>query len=276
MAMTGLDALADGILVINLDDRPDRWHAVLDELSPYVDTTKLQRLPAVKGSTLEGFGRPPLFKGRSRDKTWAGRAGCALSHREAIAYAARQGWRSVLILEDDVQVGGDFGRICARLTEHLEKSAWDFCYLGFADPVGPFREVAVLDPGHKLFRVYGCNTTHAYLVRDSVFYELLKRMPSRETIWSWLAKNRAIDRWYMRSFSRFCRVLVVSPSIANQKQGVSDITGRKQEFSHMTQVPCSTHPVLPYGVGRGLRHLVFMVSNAYDVLRGYIKLWRGF
>ncbi|HSJ48464.1 MAG TPA: glycosyl transferase [Gammaproteobacteria bacterium] len=274
--MVGLETLADGILVINLDDRPDRWRDVLDELSPYVDTARLHRLSAVKGTTLEGFGERPLFGGRSRDRTWAGRAGCALSHREAIAYAARQGWHSVLILEDDIQIRDGLSDVCANLARALEQCAWDFCYLGFTDPVGPFRLVRSLDSKHSLFRVYGCNTAHAYLVRDSVFDELLKRMPTREKVWGWIARNRAVDRWYMRSFSRNSCVLVVSPSVIGQKQGFSDITGRNQEFAHLTQVPGRARSMFPYGFWHGLRHLRFMITNSYDAVRGAFKLWKGF
>ena len=274
--MAGLEALADGILVINLDERVDRWNALLKELSPFVDITRLQRLPAVKGTALEGFALPPLFKGRSRDRTWAGRAGCALSHREAIAYAASQGWHSVLILEDDIHLSDDFGEICDSLIACLDKTAWDFCYLGFTDPIGPFCHVTELGDGHELFRVYGCNTTHAYLVRDTVFAELLKRMPTRESIWSWIARNRAIDRWYMRVFSRSCQVLVVSPSIVKQKQGLSDITGRNQEFAHIAHIPSNDRSMLPHVLARGLRHFQFVILNAYDSIRGFIKLWRGF
>lgn len=274
--MGTIDSLADGVLVINLDERQDRWRSVLGELGPYVDVARLRRLPAVKGVELKGFGRPPLFRGRARDKTWAGRAGCALSHREAIAYAARKGWRSVLVLEDDIQVDANFEMVCGVLPEILACQDWDLCYLGFTDPVGPFREEAKLGLGHSLFRIYGCNTAHAYLVRNTVYDALLKRMPDRETIWTWLACNRAIDRWYMRSFSGSCSVFAVSPAIIDQKQGVSDITGREQERVHITTVPGNARHLLPYPAARILRRAEYMVANAYDFMRGLIKIRRGF
>jgi GR25 family glycosyltransferase involved in LPS biosynthesis len=274
--MGGLERLADGILVINLDERPDRWRAVMAELAPHVDTGRLQRLPAVKGTALEGFGKPPLFRGRGRDKTWAGRAGCALSHREAIAFAKRQGWRSVLILEDDIQLAEDFTQVCDSLAESLVRNPWDICYLGFTDPVGPFREIADLYPEHKLYSIYGCNTTHAYLVRDTAYVSLLKQMPDRGSIWIWLTRNRAIDRWYARRLSRLFRVLAVSPSIIQQKQGVSDITGRNQEYCHITAVPADAVTMLPHRLARGLRRLGFTASNVYDSLRGRVKQSRGF
>jgi hypothetical protein len=241
-----------------------------------MDTGMLRRIPAVKGIQLDGFGRPPLFKGRARDTTWAGRAGCVLSHREAIAYAASQGWRSVLIFEDDIRLADGFGKISGILPEILAHEAWDICYLGYSDPVGPFREVAKLGLSHSLYEIYGCNTTHAYLVRNTAYDALLEQLPTRDTIWAWLAGNRAIDRWYMRSFSSGRRILAVSPSIVDQKQGASDITGRNQEFAHVTEVSRENVTRLPYGLARGLRRFRFMLANAYDALRGHIKRARGF
>lgn len=268
--------LADGVLVINLDDRPDRWRDALKELALYQSISSPHRISAIKGASLDGFGKPPLFRGRRRDKTWAGRAGCVLSHRRAIAYAADMGWRSVLILEDDIQFGENFAQVFNALALALESECWDVCYLGFTDPVGPFRLLSHLGPGHRLYRVYGCSTTHAYLVRNSAYETLLKRMPDLDSIWLWLSRNRALDRWYRRTLSRHFYVLAVSPSVVGQKQGVSDITGRNQEYAHITAVPADAEGILPFGVVRRFRSLGFSTLNAYDRARGWIKLWNGF
>jgi glycosyl transferase, family 25 len=268
--------LADGVLVINLDERPDRWRDALKELAPYLDIWQPHRLPAIKGVALNGFGRPPLFRGRRRDKTWAGRAGCVLSHRQAIAHAAGMGWRSVLILEDDIHLGEDFAQVSEKLAEVLEFQSWDICYLGFTDPVGPFLSLSDLGLGHRLYRVYGCSTTHAYLVRDSAYASLLRRLPDDDDIWFWLTRNRALDRWYRRTLSRYFRVLAISPSIVYQKQGVSDITGRNQEYGHIAAVPANALSILPFDAARLLRSRGFSILNAYDRARGSFKRWNGF
>lgn len=270
-------ALAEGILVINLDDRPDRWQSLLREAGRHIDAARLERLAAIRGTSLQGYGRPPLFRGRRRDRTWAGRAGCTLSHRDAIALAARRGWRSVLILEDDVTFATDFDAQAVRLANALRELRWDICYLGFTDPVGPFRQLSTLAPPHALYQLYGCNTTHAYIVRNTAYAKLLELLPTRETIWPWLTRNRAIDRWYARTLSCHFAVVAVSPSIINQDDGVSDITGRANDNAYQTAIQ-SSHAAtgLPYECARILRRLHFSLSAAYDALRGQIKRLRGF
>lgn len=270
-------ALVEGILVINLDDRPDRWQSLLLEAGRHIDETRLERLSAIRGTTLPDYGRPPLFRGRRRDRTWAGRAGCALSHREAIAVAARRGWRSVLILEDDVTFAADFDAEATRLARALRELRWDICYLGFTDPIGPFRQLSALTPPSALYQLYGCNTTHAYIVRDTAYAKLLELLPTEETIWPWLTRHRAIDRWYARTLSRHFTVVAVSPSIINQDDGVSDITGRANDNDYQTAIQSSHTPAgMPYEFARVLRRLHFSLSGSYDALRGQIKRLRGF
>jgi GR25 family glycosyltransferase involved in LPS biosynthesis len=276
VTMEKLEQLVDGILAINLDDRPDRWQAFLEEVAPHFDASHIRRLSAVKGIGLDGFGQPPFFRGRHRDKTWAGRAGCALSHREAIAHAAQMGWRSVLILEDDIQFTDRFATIEADLTKALDQQPWDICYLGFTDPIGPFRKVADLAPTHSLYRIYGCNTCHAYLIRDTAYDWLLKQLPTRENIWDWLTRYRAIDRWYARRLTRQFKVLAASPSLINQRPGISDITGRDLASGHITEVLPGISSAMPFGIASGLRRLAFGVSGRYDALRGFIKRRKGF
>ena len=270
-------ALAEGILVINLDDRPDRWQSLLREAGRHIDERHLERLSAIRGTTLNGYGRPPLFQGRQRDRTWAGRAGCALSHREAIALAARRRWKSVLILEDDVTFTADYDGQAARLASALRNVHWDICYLGFTDPIGPFRQLGALSPPGALYQLYGCNTTHAYIVSEAAYAKLLELLPTHETIWPWLTRNRAIDRWYARTLSRHFTVVAVSPSIINQDGSVSDITGRVSEENHQTAIPSRHQSTgLPYALARLIRRLRFSLSGSYDALRGQIKRLRGF
>src|SRR5512138_1755182 len=141
--------MIDGVLVVNLDSRPDRWRELQAAVAGVVPAHKLHRLPATLGAALPGFGAPPWFRGRKRDKTWAGRAGCALSHRAAIAYAREQGWRTVLILEDDIEFAPALNAVLSALPAALQAADWQVCYLGFTDPVSPYRTLARLPEGHE-------------------------------------------------------------------------------------------------------------------------------
>lgn len=276
MSMSTHSPLADGVLVINLDERSDRWQSFMmnaaDRLAPLVPI----RLSAVKGVSLEGFGRKPYFHGRKRDRTWAGRAGCALSHRAAIEKAASSGWKRVLILEDDIQIEPDFDSLIDSLERALDTTPWDLCYLGYTDPIGPFRASTQLSGQYRLLQIYGCNAAHAYLVNQSAYSFLLSQLPTEQNVWRWLTRNRAIDRWYARTLSKTMTILALSTSIINQKNDISDITGRSYEKQHANAIPHYSRRTLPYSVSKTLRQTLFWLQGLYDAGRGWIKRTRGF
>ncbi len=266
--------IVDGILVINLDQRTDRWTEVQAALSGLVPADKLQRVPAVWGKDLAGFGKAPWFRGRKRDATWAARAGCLFSHRKAIRLAKSAGWKTYLILEDDIVPTPAFAEIVARLGSNAPQ--WDVCYLGYTDPVGPFQAMTDLGSGHQLVRISGGNCTHAYLLRDQASDWILSHMPDETTIWSWLSRHRAIDRWYRRNLGCHFKVAAVSPAIINQSEGYSDITGRKMELAgHHLAVPAGDSGCC-HGLRSAMHCLLTRAANFLDTLHGLGKRLRGF
>ena len=269
-------ARVGGVLVVNLDNRSDRWQAMQSLTRGLIPADKLHRLPAVLGAALPGFGERPWFRGRPRDKTWAGRAGCTLSHRAAIAHAKAAGWRTLLILEDDIELAPDLPVVLAALPGALARHDWDVCYLGYTDPVSPYRTLALLPAGHTLCRVSGASTTHAYLLRDTSYDWLLARLPEPAAIWRWTSRHRAIDRWYYRNLARRFTVCAVSPAVINQQGGYSDITQREHEKLHTTRVPEPRHGALGFALLGVWRWLGFRLAEPRDWLRGRIKQWRGF
>jgi hypothetical protein len=269
-------SMIDGVLVINLDRRADRWDKVRELTAGLVPEERLQRLPAVLGADLPGFGARPWFRGRKRDATWAGRAGCLLSHRLAITHAKAHGWRNLLILEDDIEPTPEAVVVLSSLPDALGSIDWQVCYLGFTDPVPPFRTVAELASGHQLVEVSGASTTHAYLVRSDAFDWLLQSLPDADTVWPWLSRHRAIDRWYYRNLSSRLRVLAVSPSLINQEHGFSDITQRMHEDIHATQVDARRHGSAAFAFMMALRQLGWFLAGPRDWLRGRLKRLRGF
>ena len=268
--------MIDGVLVVNLDNRPDRWQDVQARTAGFIPADKLHRLSATLGAALPGFGTPPWFHGRKRDKTWAGRAGCTLSHRAAIDHARLQGWRTVLILEDDIELEPALAEVLAGLHQALQDADWNVCYLGFTDPVSPYRQVTDLPAGHSLCAVSGCSTTHAYLLRDNTYDLLLKKLPTVDSIWPWISRHRAIDRWYYRNLARYFDVCAVSPAMINQQGGFSDITQREHEKVHTTRVPHTRYGALAFRLGSALRWLQYRLAEPRDWLRGRIKQLRGF
>ncbi len=274
---------ADGVLVINLDQRPER-------LARFTEMAKLtsafdgwQRIPAVNGVELAGYGHLPWFRQRQRDKCWAGRAGCTLSHRKAIAHAHAAGWKSVLILEDDVQPGPAFND---SLQSFLAASAacpnpWQVCFLGLSQQVGPCRKQLSIDDTHTLYQIFGCTGTFAYILKRESFEWLLASLPTEEAIWPWVARHRAIDRWYARNLSGRLTVHAVSPSLIGHYTSFSDIGQRAganllvspSEPDHQANLqPCGT---LTYHILGAILRVRFWLTKLINRLQGQLKRQRG-
>jgi hypothetical protein len=274
--------LADGILVINLDHRPERLARFAEMAGPVPCLAGWQRLPAVNGTALPGFGQVPWFRGRQRDKGWAGRAGCTLSHRKAIEHARDLGWNRVLILEDDVQWGPTFEADVAGFLAAAAAGAWDVCYLGASKPVGPCRKLGDLPGARSIYQIFGCNGTFAYLINRSAFDWVLARLPTVETVWPWVHRHRAIDRWYARNLSRRFLVGSVSPNLIGHYTSFSDIGQRAGAAVGTTEsATTDTHTLLPtsglfFRLQSRLLRLRFLLTDAVNLLRGPLARRRGF
>lgn len=269
----------DGVVLINLDSRPDRLARFRAQAAAVPALAGWQRLSAVAGTGLPGYGRRPWFRGGRRDRVWAGRAGCVLSHRRAIELARAQGWRSLLILEDDVEF--DAALNAALRTPALAAAQWDICYLGYSRCLGPLQRVTVFDDTASLYAVQGAYTTHAYLLRTSLYDWLLRRLPTEADVWPWLARHRAIDRWYARHLAAHFRVAAVSPTLVGQFSDFSDIGQRgpgSDRAAHLHGRLASERAVGPaaFRLGLGLRRLQFAGAGAWDGVRAGIKRMRGF
>lgn len=242
--------LADGVLVINLDHRPDRMEHFEIMARPVHSLGGWERIPAVYGVDLPGFGRRPWFRNRERDKAWAGRAGCTLSHRRAIEHARDKGWQSVLILEDDIQLGDSFeaGVKIFLNMDAAQPVPWHICFLGLSQHVGPSFKIHDLDASTAVYQIFGCTGTFAYIVKRESFDWILARLPTEQTIWEWTARHRAIDRWYARNLSRHLKVIAVSPNLIGHYSSFSDIGLHAGAHLMMQELATeNSHQVQPIG-----------------------------
>ena len=274
--------LADGVLVINLDHRPERMEhfAKMADLTP--ELLGWERLAAVNGVELPGYGQPPWFRNRQRDKCWAGRAGCTLSHRKAIEHARDMGWNSVLILEDDIQLGESFAAGARQFLDAASTSTWNACYLGWSQQVGPSLQLRKLDDERALYQVFGCTGTFAYILRREAFAWLLAMLPTEATVWSWVAKHRAIDRWYARNLSARFTVHAVSPNLIGHYSSFSDI-GQRAGANLLIEESATAKPGLLHPCGpaafrfrTALLHVRFIFTKLVNRLQATLKRLRGF
>lgn len=272
----------DGSFVVNLDERNDRWEAVQEKLRAFLPEDKYERLSAVHGKALPGYGKKPWFRGRKKDFRWAGRAGCTLSHRKAMEEGLKRSWKTFLILEDDLEIR-DGGLECIHdLSAHLFEGdfEWDMCYLGFSTPRGPAKTLGKINDVFRFCKLRGARTTHAYLVKASLAQWLLDSLPPEEDIWKWCSSKRVVDRWYSRNISSRYSVACVSPSIFIQAPSYSDLVGRVAEswddstlVSHLPDVMLDP---LCFDVRWFLSGLKCRINNAYDSFKGILKRFSGF
>jgi len=206
----------DGVVVINLDRRPGRWEQFKATWRDHLDWSRVHRLPAIDGRALAGALAPPWFRGRRRDATWAGRAGCALSHAAAWRMAEGRGWTRTLVLEDDA-VPSDNPFAALRRAD----PSWDLLYLGCGLPRWPGdRRQDGVTP------IEGALDLHAYVVNASARDRLVGGAPTSETIWPWIARERAVDRWIDRKAGIGLAVGCLWPPHVSQRADASDITQR--------------------------------------------------
>lgn len=225
---TWWDAL-DAVVFINMDSRPDRMRAFMQHTGKYIPEGKLHRVSAVVGTGIKGYGEAPWFSENTgeRSSAWAGTAGCALSHRRALEMAQQQGWRNVLILEDDATY------LPSEATEKLLPEAIAMLrgpimfYLGFNRPV-PYGHKVIERDGAALWKVEGALATHAYMVTQEIYPILLASLPQEENVWEWIAVHRAVDTFYRNVVARMagCRVYALFPVVFHQGVSLSDIAGR--------------------------------------------------
>lgn len=246
----------DGVIVVNLDRRPDRWEAFQEAWRDILPWERVVRLSASDGQQLSGYGEAPWFRGRKRDRTWAGRAGCTLSHARALREARRLGWSRVLVMEDDAIPSGP----AEALPVALSSTDWDLLYLGCREPIG------VGDTVNGLVAIHGGHDTHAYAVNERLRDWLIAQLPDDTNVWSWIARERAVDRWMRREIGRRFSVKLCQPQLAIQADDVSDITQRREGAY---AAPSEAKARRPSELGR-------IVEIAGDSVRATVKRAVGF
>ena len=190
------------VVYINLDHRTDRRAEIEAELAPYFPPEKITRFSAVQREM--------------------GAMGATESHIAVLEMAIREGWKCVLVLEDDAMWGDDFESSYGIL-ETLAAKEYDVVVLGGHN--------THWDAGTmKLQWTFGAEgyivQSHYYSTLLDVFKSSLvaleeSNMPWQDGLdvhWNTLVQR---DNWF-----------VVRPNLMKQRPGFSDI--RKQQIDYHT------------------------------------------
>lgn len=233
----------DGILVVNLDSCAERMVEFKRRHAEVLPMDKVHRLSAVYGRELPTYGKAPWFTERTgeRAKYWGGAAGCVLSHRNAIARAQQEGWRHVLILEDDAQVLADSEGL-ELLEQALSALRGPYIlYPGYSRPT-PYGRKLRSCGRHGLWKIEGVLSTFGYIVSQDMYAPLLAALPTDEGIWDWMSRHRAIDTFYRDTAAHMPGVGIycIQPDIIAHIDGESSIGSdtRTDRYS-LTQEPLS-------------------------------------
>ena len=108
----------DRVFVINLDHRPDRFYSVVRELARVgVPLDRILRFPAC------------VYAG-SDDKQVNGQVGCLTSHLQVSRIAADEGFRNVLVVEDDFAFIDDVKHVESAVDAFFARQySYDLCLL---------------------------------------------------------------------------------------------------------------------------------------------------
>lgn len=232
-------AEVDAVVCINLDRRTDRWKSFCKTVRGVIPEEKIHRLSGVEGTKLPGYGQAPWFTARTgaRSHYWGGATGCTLAHTKAIRMAMENGWRNVMILEDDIEAKMTLEGL-ELMSEALRSVNGRYLiYLGYSKrpPHG-----VCLKKGEQvsLWRIDGALTTHAYIVPESMYRPLLEALPkSREDAWEWMSWHRAIDCFYRNEVALWSGVQIcaVLPLMFHQNGMRSDLVATKKVIEPMRE-----------------------------------------
>jgi glycosyl transferase family 25 len=188
------------VVYINLEHRTDRKQQIEDVLSKF-PAEKVVRFNAVKNDKHGGIG-------------------CTQSHIGVLEMAILEGWKNVLIVEDDCM----WNRFETGypLLEKLVQKEFDVITLGIVSPVYDFDS----------FRLYKGQTTTSYLVNQSYYQTLLDNF--KESLQKFEETGHyakyALDQ-YWKPLQVKHKWYAVIPSLLIQRESYSDIEKRTVNYN---------------------------------------------
>ena len=182
-------------LVINLEEKTQRWKEVSSEFSDW--TVPIERFLAIK--------RKP------------GSEGCALSHIQCLKVAKQRNYPWVLIIEDDCMLTPNalhhFHTILPFLWNHREH--WDF----YSGGTTFLKQYSLINYDLKMYQVKGY-ATQCMLAHKGTYDKVIDLFSRQETI-------PLIDVFYETNF----RVWTSLPYLSRQRPAFSDITEKEENYN---------------------------------------------
>ena len=202
--------LLKNTLFINLENRKDRLEHVKSELSKL--GVEGERVNAVKAKM--------------------GAIGCTLSHIRCLELAKQRGYEEVFICEDDITFTNP-ELLLKNLTKFHEEDnmLWDMIIIG-GNNVPPYHKI-----NENCVRVFYCQTTTGYIVKQSYYDTLIKNFKESANL---LMKNPteegkkkyALDIYWKRLQLQDFWYMITPPTVI-QYENYSDIEERNTNYNHL-------------------------------------------
>ena len=193
---------------VNLDRRPDRWSESLDEFNKF-NLTSIERVSAVDGKTTH-----IQLKNRNTNTS---EIALVMTNINIIQNAKKEGLKSILILEDDVEFTDEVNNI-SEYFKFLPED-WDMIYFG-----GNHNTNMRVHPpkiiNEKVCKLHQTYSTHCVGIKETAYDIILDNlkdlMKQLDVVYSDLQKRLNVYSFY--------------PMIATQRVGFSDIQDKTVDY----------------------------------------------
>ena len=203
----------DKIYIINLDERRDRYDALVKEFKR-VGITDYIRFPAVRPS-LDDYDTT-RNKYASQDPNYIrGSLGCKLSHLAILKHARNNGYKYILIFEDDVEfTESNTGALSRALKILVPAGEFTLLYLSANLYRAKLTRVGGVSGVSKISNAL---CAHSYVVNCKEINYLIRGLE---------ASLHEVDVFYKQvQLEKKCYIL--APGITKQRAGYSNIMERK-------------------------------------------------
>jgi glycosyl transferase family 25 len=189
------------VVYINLNERIDRRAEVESELLRIFPANIVERFPAIRHTQ--------------------GAIGCTLSHIAVLERAKSEGWKNVLVVEDDmVWNSPDLLESAVQVQRIVDSNNWDVILFS-----GCYVECS------SEGRVHTAQTSTCYLIRQEYYDTLLSNL--RESVARLMSGGNyavfALDQ-YWKCLQPRDRWWIALPMACYQRPGFSDIEGRVVDY----------------------------------------------
>lgn len=224
--MKTLNDFFDKIYCINLDRRKDRWLEVSKLFNKH--NLVVERFSACDGipenythpKEIDEWNRPKSYSGKLN----AGEIGCSLSHKAIMKLISKKKYKSVLILEDDVDFVKNLTSEFNKMIQHLPED-WDMLYIGGNNKIGhpAQRELEIVNKYYARTRL--TLTTSSYAVRQTAVNKIRKFLKEEPF-------KMAVDTAYTKIQQMpDIKAYVMRPALSWQGASFSDIRNAHRDYS---------------------------------------------